>query len=202
MKLNIGSGLLNKNQFWAKDGWVNVDFAAFEQDKGDWSQAEYMNFDLSGGWPIPPETVDCIYASHIIEHFDYRMVWEVLKQCYRVLKPGAPMRIICPDPRIFFSNWQSKNKQFLLDCYGEENYKRWDYEKYPNIGFTDMFFGDHYSHALCASIDFIKIMLVRLGFTKVTEMAYANTEFPQYFGDYNNTTDNRPYMSWFLESVK
>lgn len=46
------------------------------------------------------------------------------------------------------------------------------------------------------------MFLVRVGFSKVTEMRYCNTEFPQFFGDYEHTLDNRPVMSYYLEAVK
>ena len=45
-------------------------------------------------------------------------------------------------------------------------------------------------------------MMVRVGFRSVAEMSYTNTQFPQFFGDYNNSIDNRPVMSFYMEAVK
>jgi len=69
MKLNIGSGHV-KGSVFAK-GWTNVDFAAFEEPQSNWEGAKYLNFSLIETWPIPREAVDCIFASHILEHIDY-----------------------------------------------------------------------------------------------------------------------------------
>ncbi len=211
MKLNIGSGILGANSPWAD--WVNVDFAAFEEDKGDWSLAEYLNFDMRNTpWPLDNEVAECIFASHVFEHIEYNRIEGFIGECYRVLKPGGPIRMICPDPRVFIRNWQIRNREFIRDCYGQENWDRWDYENNPHLGFTDMFFPDHYAHANCPSIDMAMMFLIRAGFRIVQEMNYGNSRFPKYFGTmrpvsdnpegHPETMDNRPGMSWYLEAVK
>lgn len=201
MKLNIGSGTVRGSRFEQGTGWFNVDFSQ-DPSKEEWGGAEYLKFDLTGTWPIPGDTVDCIFASHILEHVEYSKQRKLAEEAYRVLKPSAPMRIICPDPRIFIENWRAKNWNFVKDCYGDENWQRNGYEGNPAKAFTDMFFSDSYDHVLATSIDMIAVMLVRAGFSKVTEMRYTNTEFPQFFGPYDATGDNRPVMSWYLEAVK
>ena len=94
--------------------------------------------------------------------------------------------------------------QFLVDSYGVDNCKRFEYDKYPHIGFTDMFFHDHYDHNLVCSIDLIATIMVRVGYETVDEMSPQNTQFPEYFGSNNNdeSLDNRYGMSYFLEGVK
>lgn len=202
MKLNIGSGFVKGSVFGAGSGWVNVDFAQ-EDGKEEWTDAEYKKFDLcSDPWPMESDSVDCIFASHIFEHIEYAKVLPVAKQCQRVLKVGHPIRIICPDPRKFLLNWSIGNLRYLRDCYGEENCQRWDYDNQKNMAFTDMFFNDHYDHHLCATVDLVMVMLVRAGFSRVTELGYCNTAFPEYYGAYDATIDNRPVMSYYLEAVK
>lgn len=203
-KLNIGSGYVKGTPIF-KD-WVNVDFRC-EPDKDEWKERTYLDFDLVGNWPLPDEKADCIFASHIFEHFHYKEILLVVKQCYRVLKTGRPIRIICPDPRIFIKNWQLKNEAFIYACYGKDNFDRWNYGQCPNISYTDMFFHDHYDHNLCPSIDFLMVAMIRVGFSKVYEMNYGCSMFPEYFGsgsfDAKDTSiDNRPVMSYYLEGVK
>ncbi len=205
LKLNIGSGRLGADSLWAD--WVNVDFAAFEADKGDWTLAEYLSFDVRNMWPLENEVADCIFASHIFEHVEYNKLEHFIGECFRVLKPGAPIRMICPDPRAFIRNWQINNKQFILDCYGEENWRRFEYGAKPHRGFTEMFVGPNYSHVMCSSIDLTMIHMIFAGFTSVQEMNYSNTAFPQFYGtdqedEWPKTMDNRPIMSWYLEAVK
>ncbi len=200
MKLNIGSGPHCGGHPILKE-WTCVD-DAHEPGKPEWDNAQYMKFDITEPWPVDADTVDCIFASHILEHIVYEKQRRLAEHCFRALKPGAPIRIICPDPRIFVRNWQERNMQFVMDCYGKENWERNGYATNPNKAFTDMFFSDNYDHVLAPSIDMIAVMLIRAGFSRVSEMQYCNTRFPQYFGTYDATLDNRPVMSWYLEAVK
>lgn len=202
MKLNIGSGPhCGGHSVFSLPEWLCVD-DAHEPGKPEWDGARYQKFDITNEWPLESGSVDCIFASHILEHIEHIKQRKVYQEAIRVLKPGAPIRIICPDPRIFFANWQAKNMNFVLDCYGKENGDKYGYPTNPAMAFTDMFFTDHYDHLIAPSICMVQIFLVNAGFSKVTEMRFSNTEFPQFFGSYENTIDNRPVMSWYLEAVK
>jgi len=205
MRLNIGSGLLGADSPWVD--WVNADFAAFEEDKGDWSLAEYINFDFRNQWPLEDNVADCIFASHVMEHIEYARLPLFFGECFRVLKDGAPIRMICPDPRVFVRNWQMGNTQFIKDCYGLQNWERWDYTNNPHMGYTDMFFPEHYAHANCPSLDMAMMYMIRSGFSNVAELNYGNTMFPEFYGtdqpdEWPITMDNRPGMSWYMEGVK
>lgn len=206
MKLNIGSGNMDPNCVFAKD-WVNVDIN-YDANKPEWKDGTYMNFDISKAWPLKAESVDCIFASHIFEHIEFKDLGGTLLQCYRTLKPGAPMRIICPDPRVFISQWKIGNKEFLLDVFGKENCVNWEYERFPHEVFTTMFYGDRLAHTLISSIDTIQIMLIRIGFKKVEELRCGVTQFPNYFripeDKYSgiHSFDNRPNLSWYCEAIK
>lgn len=199
-KLNIGSGNVSGSVFDGNE-WECVDDAY--TGGADWGlQAIYHKFNLKDKWPLDDAVADCIFASHIFEHIEYEKQRKVYEECWRVLKFGAPMRIICPDPRVFFRNWQARNMNFILDCYGLENAEKYGYMTNPAMAFADMFLTDHYDHLVIPSIEMVQMFLVRAGFSKITEMQYCNTEFPQLFGDYEHTIDNRPVMSWYLGAVK
>lgn len=45
----------------------------------------------------PNNSVDLIYASHVLEHFGRNEVDQVLREWYRVLAPGGILRIAVPD---------------------------------------------------------------------------------------------------------
>jgi predicted SAM-dependent methyltransferase len=53
--------------------------------------------DVSNLWMFRDESVDEIYASQILEHFPHVRTESVLKEWYRVLKPGAKITIGVPD---------------------------------------------------------------------------------------------------------
>lgn len=195
MKLNVGSGFLGADSLW-KD-WKNVDFA-YEPDDPKWQKAEYLKFDIREKWQLEDNVADCIFASHVLEHIEYDKLFLFITECHRVMKPEAPIRIICPDPRIFIKAWRQGNTQFIKDSYGMENWDRWGYENNTHIGYSDMFFGEHYAHAICPSIDLVTIFMIRAGFKDIADLTYTCTKFPEFF----KNMDNRPMMSWYLEAVK
>ena len=76
MKLNIGSGNT------VLEGYTPWDIK-------DGKQA----FPLD----LPDNSVDAIYASHILEHFGHRETVTVVQDWVRVLKPGGLLQICVPD---------------------------------------------------------------------------------------------------------
>jgi predicted SAM-dependent methyltransferase len=47
--------------------------------------------------PFEDNSIDLIYSSHVIEHFDFKEGFDVLKEWYRVLKIGGKVVIETPD---------------------------------------------------------------------------------------------------------
>jgi predicted SAM-dependent methyltransferase len=46
---------------------------------------------------IPDESVELIYACHVLEHFGRYEVFDVVSEWYRVLRPGGLLRLAVPD---------------------------------------------------------------------------------------------------------
>lgn len=63
--------------------------------------------------PYPDESVDEVYASHVLEHFPYEKTAQVLKEWARVLKPGGIMRIGVPDMAKIVGSWGEASKKNL-----------------------------------------------------------------------------------------
>jgi len=72
------------------EGYINVDLYAPEDAKCD------VRFDVIK-LPYPDNSVDEIKAFHIIEHFHFFEIEQVLKEWYRVLKPGGRLWLETPD---------------------------------------------------------------------------------------------------------
>jgi GT2 family glycosyltransferase/SAM-dependent methyltransferase len=72
------------------EGYINVDLYAPEDAKCD------VRFDVMS-LPYPDNSVDEIKAFHIIEHFHFFEIDKVLKEWYRVLKPGGRLWLETPD---------------------------------------------------------------------------------------------------------
>lgn len=82
LKLHVGCGTV-----YFPD-WVNIDLHGSNAD---------TILDLRGPLPYGNETVDFIYSEHFIEHLTVQEGLSLMRECYRVLKPGGVARIATPD---------------------------------------------------------------------------------------------------------
>jgi predicted SAM-dependent methyltransferase len=106
LKLNLGCGPQVVN------GWVNVDYAlgarlaaipvlssALRHTKVfrvDWDPNIRIH-DLTKPLPWEDGTVDACYSSHTVEHMSRDQGAALVREAYRVLKPGGVLRIVVPD---------------------------------------------------------------------------------------------------------
>lgn len=59
--------------------------------------ANIVAHDLVHGIPLPADSVDVVYHSHMLEHIDRDRVAAFQAEVLRVLKPGGVQRIVVPD---------------------------------------------------------------------------------------------------------
>jgi SAM-dependent methyltransferase len=102
------------------EGWVNVDYALGAR-LAQWRAWRYINnrvgfFSLE--WsdkiylhnllkPLPwdDNSINAVYTSHTLEHFDREGGLRLLRECHRVLMPGGTIRIIVPDLRAYVASY-------------------------------------------------------------------------------------------------
>ena len=82
IKLHLGCGWRNFG-----DDWVHI-------DGGDYDHLQYNDITKL---PYEDESVDLIYASHVLEYFDREEAVDILSEWTRVLKKGGALRIALPD---------------------------------------------------------------------------------------------------------
>ena len=101
VKLHIGCG-----KRYLK-GYVHIDINEFEH-------IDYR----SNGRTLPmfqDNSVNLIYASHMLEYFDRLEVVDVLKEWHRVLKKGGTLRLAVPDFEALVKVYlKTKNLQLIL----------------------------------------------------------------------------------------
>jgi len=152
-RLNLGCELDKRSK---EEGWVNVDIRPeCEPD---------LVHDLTKPLPYENNTVDEILAKDILEHFSWRQVPDILKDWYRVLKPGAQIYIQTPDLATISSHILSNVlwtwEQISYWIYGEQNVP----ENAHKSGFT---------------ISTLARLLTEVGF-KVKEMNKGGTNIMAY----------------------
>lgn len=93
-KLQIGCGWNHLK------GWLNTGIT-YEECQGG------VYLDAGKPFPFPNESFDFVFSEHLFEHLTYPQAMNMLKESYRVLKPGGVIRIATP------------NLQFLIGLYQE-----------------------------------------------------------------------------------
>lgn len=53
--------------------------------------------DIVTGLPIADDSVQGVYASHVLEHLCYADFWSALEHTFRMLRPGGTFRLVIPD---------------------------------------------------------------------------------------------------------
>lgn len=92
--LDIGAG---RNY---KKGWVHVDFYKTRIRKF-WKKYSGHNPDIETDLRKPlyckDNIIDGIYSGHTLEHLYFEDAYNLLNECFRVIKPGGWLRINVPD---------------------------------------------------------------------------------------------------------
>jgi predicted SAM-dependent methyltransferase len=101
-KLQVGANVC------ALPGWLNTDL--YPKTIGS------VTLDATRPFPFPDSSFDCVFSEHQIEHIGYDDGLLMLRECYRILRPGGTIRIATPslDKMIALSN-DKRNE--LQDAY-------------------------------------------------------------------------------------
>jgi predicted SAM-dependent methyltransferase len=146
-KLHLGCGWRN----FGKD-WVHI-------DAGDYPHLD--SNDITN-LPFEDNSVDIIYASHVLEYFDREEVSSLLKEWNRVLKQNGLLRIAVPDFESIcnlYTKHQLKLETFLGPLYG----------KMP-MGSNTIY------HKTCYDFESLKRLLENYNYHNVKKYDWRNTE--------------------------
>ena len=67
--------------------------------------------DITKKLPIKDETVDYLYASHVLEHLPFREFRKALKESYRILKKGGVFRVVVPNFDFFIQQYKDSTSK-------------------------------------------------------------------------------------------
>lgn len=147
MKLHLGCGKRNFGE-----EWIHIDASSFPHIK-------YNNI---VSLPFENNSVDVIYASHVISYFDRQEIIDVLKEWNRVLKTNGILRLAMPDFESMAKLYVNKNIDlnfFLGPLYGK------------------MVSGDKtIYHKTTYDLNSIRNIVNQCGFTNVKLYDWRNTE--------------------------
>jgi predicted SAM-dependent methyltransferase len=79
----------------------------------DWIAADLggggdIALDFTKTLPFPDASIECIYSSHVLEHFSYpQPMLGFLGECHRILRDGGSFSLAVPDARIFIAGYNN-----------------------------------------------------------------------------------------------
>jgi predicted SAM-dependent methyltransferase len=107
IKLHLGCGPRNFG-----DDWVHI-------DGGDYDHLD--SYDIIN-LPVDDNSVDLIYASHVLEYFDREEAGDILGKWFKALKAGGVLRLAVPDFHAMVRLYFEQNlplETFLGPLYGK-----------------------------------------------------------------------------------
>ena len=108
LKLNIGSFTTMYHH-----GWLNLDIVQLNQ----WAeryQYKFIHMDARKPIMLNNNTVDLISSCHMLEHLSWDEGLGFLKECRRIMKPDAVMRLSVPDAEKII-NYYKNNELSIFD---------------------------------------------------------------------------------------
>lgn len=153
--LNLGSGPRGLNQ----DNWVNVD--GYE----DTNIVYCMDFNKE--FPFPDGCFEGIFCEHVLEHFDIEDGQKLLRECFRVLRPGGCLRIIVPDGKKIMNEYFNNPAKLL---------ERRKVETACAMEAVNSYFRQRYEHKIAYDEELLEYQFVRAGFDRVSIASFGKGE--------------------------
>ena len=183
VKLNLGSFT---NMF---HGWRNVDCL----DLTSWAILNGYQFscwDIASPFPYDDGVVDLIHLSHVLEHFPYEQGEAIARECHRVMKEGAVLRVAVPDTWHLVSRYDAGTLLELSELSALEN------PSDTRLLHELLYAGGH--RALYDEGELTRVLRAA-GFRTVVRSNFRHSQSPVMRRE---TVDLYPELSLFVEAVR
>ena len=130
VKINLGSGFVGLRDWinydnsivariskhkWLLNILVNLGFLPKKFAEVKWPPITTQ--DCRKNIPLKDNSVDFVYTSHFLEHLYRFETIRVIKECFRVMKSGATIRIALPDMDKIIKLYLNRDKKFGFDAH-------------------------------------------------------------------------------------
>ena len=164
IKLHLGCGKKHL------PGYIHVDL-------DNESHIDYPNTDMSDLKMFDDNKVDLIYNCGTFEYFDLQEAPEVLKEWYRVLKPGGTLRISVPNFESVVKVYLNNGKDILGEGILGLIYGRWPIKDKNNNSKV-------LYHKIIYDFQLLNSILLEAGFKNVKPYNWENV-LPEDYDDYS-----------------
>jgi len=165
-----------------------------------WMPGIDLCWDILRGIPLPNGSMRGVFTEHCLEHFSPHDVLFVLRECFRVMEPGATIRVIVPDAGRYLSTYASRinggAERFPYESHGET-----DGLRSPMIYVNRIFYTDRDSiagHRCMYDEALLCEMLTSVGFTLLRREEYGKGRDKELLHD----SAHRAVESLYVEASK
>jgi SAM-dependent methyltransferase len=176
-RLNVGAG-----PSWRRAGWATSD-----HKKGFFKGGSAWSLDFPDG------QFDLLFSSHMLEHIPHFKIDSVLHEFNRVLKPGAEIRLLCPDLEVIARAYVEKDEVLRAALLAEDPAIRTDIGfggslvNFVVSGGSDMLMfsrsGDcigGYGHIYAYDFEMLKTLLERHGFGNIRKCGFLESNHSEF----------------------
>jgi predicted SAM-dependent methyltransferase len=151
-------------------GWLNTD-----GQMDGWFHPQSVKLDATELFPIPDSSFDFVYSEHMIEHIPYWSGQQMLRECFRIMKPGAYIRISCPDMQFLIDLYT--NPTDVARQYTEQEKPEWAPYADPIFIFNN--YVRDWGHQFIYDKPAMTNSLLAAGFDNITEHAILESNIPE-----------------------
>jgi predicted SAM-dependent methyltransferase len=174
-RLNVGCGEYPQSGVadWLNIGLFSLKRVPYGMVKHEGSRA-ILHFDMTRSIPMFDNTVQYIYSSHFIEHLTLDQGLAFVKECYRVMKPGASIRLTCPDLEIWACKYAENDTAFFERFYAI-------FPSYPDLRTKGQIMVGQihgWGHRWLYDFDSLRDLLERAGYVEVVKCQHHRSALP------------------------
>ena len=153
-----------------RPGWLTSDLAP---------QPGAVKIDVAEPFPISDSVFDFAYSEHMIEHVSFANGQHMLKECFRILRPGGVLRIVTPSIE-FLLRLLSADRGTL-----EQQYTEWSIKRFVpqaptiNPAFAFNHFVRGWGHQFIYNRDTLHHAFSVAGFRQIAECHVGESSHPK-----------------------
>ncbi len=140
-------------------------------------------------FPIESNSAEIVYSSHAIEHVTDEAIHNMLKESYRILKPGGCIRLTAPDAYFLFKEYQKNEFFYYLWILGLDLNKSYSY--FFNKPLLETSIHQQFLHSFATQ-------LCEISVDDTPEKKYTDSEISDYFLNHPDVTN----LDYFTKQCK
>jgi predicted SAM-dependent methyltransferase len=169
-------------------GCLNLDYV--------WQPGVDLCWDVTRGLPLADASLRGIYTEHCLEHLPMPAMFDLLRECRRVLQPSGLLRIVVPDGEIYLSRYVETlaGAASAPLPYAESDRFRGRYTPMLSV---NRIFRDH-GHQFIYDFATMRLLLEEADFANITKQGFRQGADPVLLRD----TADREIESLYVEATK